>query len=183
MIIVIKLFLVIVMVALLIVPTLDFLFYQPGKKPATSNSGLDSFLRRLRDSPRPQLPSADRNAGRFFEKFVIPILCVTVFVFEKNWGFLLLGFLPVLGHIRTQLTPIKRFQGDERDFEIRLKATATSLVITVLVPLIFSILWSFQVDSFTLLSAIFMLSEVIRIIILRYLAPLDTLEPEEELAT
>jgi hypothetical protein len=175
MIIVIKLGLVFLMVALLIVPILDFLFYQPGRNPSSGNSRLDSFLKGFQDGLRQDAPPKSPDAMRI----IMTMLFVFAFIIERNWGFLLLGFMPLLAYVRERLTPVKRIRGDERDFVIRLKATALSLVIAVIVPLIFSILRSFQVDAFTLLSAIFILSEVIRIAILRFLAPIDTLEPEE----
>jgi hypothetical protein len=178
MIIVIKLVLVFMMVAILVTQALEFLFYQPGKSWGSSNARFASFLKGFqkgfREKPSPQTALVSRT--------VMIALFVMAFVLERNWGFLLLSLMPILAYMRERLTPVERVQGDERDFQIRLRATATSLMIAVLVSLISSMLWSFQVDAFALLSAIFIVSEVVHVSILWFLAPLDTSEPEEELA-
>jgi hypothetical protein len=179
MIVIIKLVLVFMMVSILIAPALEFLFYQPGKSWGSVNPKFASLLKGFQKGYR-QKPSP---ATLLVFRALMSGLLVMAFLLERNWGFLLLGLMPILAHVRERLTPVERIQGDERDFEIRLKATATSLMIAVLIPLIFSMLWSFQVDAFTLISAIFILSEVTHIAILRFLAPMDTLETEEELVT
>jgi hypothetical protein len=176
MIVLAKLILFLLFALITVVPSMLFLLHQPGRRYNKSGSGFERFQAGVvegfkgKNTPTP--------LEGLIPRLLLVLLCIWVFMVERNIGYLLLGTIPVLAQVRRFLNLQQGLAGDEREFTMSLRIAAASFICAVMLPLIVSILWSTQVETLVLLAAIFTASEVFHLIFSWLFNRVEQLEPE-----